>query len=220
MSRIRKGAGIFLVSDENSIIDYQVKFFALGEQFLVIQRLCQQDLRFKTFYDLTGSGGRAGLAALFLQPWSSVVSLENSRANIELAAEARRLVRRVQPRGTLATSTWRIENITFTEADWIEADVVLLDGTVFERLDEGVICRYFEERLRTLQAGSFVVAFTRCSDQLLVGDNLRLVYSNAREYTTADGRERKTFYSWLFKTLLHRNDSRVGVSCATKSDDG
>lgn len=33
---------------------------------------------FKTFYDLTGSSGRAGLAAVVLQKWSTVISLESS----------------------------------------------------------------------------------------------------------------------------------------------
>lgn len=32
----------------------------------------------KTFYDLTGSSGRAGLAAVVLQHWSQVISLESS----------------------------------------------------------------------------------------------------------------------------------------------
>lgn len=33
----------------------------------------------QTFYDLTGSGGKAGLAAVFFHNWSSVVSLESCR---------------------------------------------------------------------------------------------------------------------------------------------
>ncbi|CAM9301172.1 unnamed protein product [Hapterophycus canaliculatus] len=70
--------GDFATSARNLIIIDQAKFFALGAQFLVIRKLCQQDLKFKTFYDLTGSGGRAGLAAIFLQHWSCVVSLEGS----------------------------------------------------------------------------------------------------------------------------------------------
>lgn len=117
----------------------QAKFFALGAQFVIVQDLCQQDLRFKVmlccliletifeavytsrlfegsekgfyvelilwvvdcstvqhvdfsvvslaasldiyykaFYDLTGSSGRAGLAAVVLQQWSEVISLESS----------------------------------------------------------------------------------------------------------------------------------------------
>lgn len=35
----------------------------------------------ETFYDLTGSGGRAGLAATLFHHWASVVSLESSSAN-------------------------------------------------------------------------------------------------------------------------------------------
>ncbi|CAM9363865.1 unnamed protein product, partial [Pylaiella littoralis] len=46
-------------SENSSLVpDPQLaKFLALGAQFVIIQGLCQQDLRFKTFYDLTGSSG-------------------------------------------------------------------------------------------------------------------------------------------------------------------
>ncbi|CAM9254687.1 unnamed protein product [Ectocarpus sp. 13 AM-2016] len=187
------------------------KFFALGAQFVIIQNLCNQDLRFKKFYDLVGSGGKAGLAALLLERWSSIVSLESSKRNYDGAIMARRAMGHVESPGALTkTPAWTIEHTTVTKADWVDGDVVFLDGTVFECLDEGVLFSRFQERLGALQAGSFVVVFTFSSEQLL-SEDFKLIYSNTHRYTTADGRAGGSFTSWLFKTLMHSNDHRVGM---------
>ncbi|CAM9363784.1 unnamed protein product [Pylaiella littoralis] len=125
---------------------------------------------------------------------------------------AKRIAQRAQPSDALTkTPAWRIEHATLKNAEWVDGDVVFFDGTVFESLDEGVLCRYFQGRLRALQAGSFVVLFTRCADQLLIEESFKLIYCHTQEHTTADGRNRRNFSSWLFKTSLHSNDYRVGV---------
>ncbi|CAM9158992.1 unnamed protein product [Sphacelaria rigidula] len=97
----------------------EAKFFTLGAQLLVIGGLANQDLRFKTFYDLTGSGGQAGMAAALLQEWSAVRCLESSAVKYEIAVLARRIVNRLDlPDLGTNIAAWKIEHTTFKRADW------------------------------------------------------------------------------------------------------
>ncbi|CAM9244766.1 unnamed protein product, partial [Discosporangium mesarthrocarpum] len=184
---------------------HTVRFFALGSQLNIIRGLENQDFRFKTFYDLSGSGGQAGLAAALLHAWSGARCFESCSAKHKTALRLKRVVRQIVSHELLTNfRAWSIQDTNFIQADWIDGDVILFDATVFAPLDEGVVCGYLEGRARALQAGSYVILFTNCLKQLMTGGGLKLLYRQELPHTA--GR----LVSWLYKTILHSNDHRVG----------
>jgi hypothetical protein len=203
----------------------EVRWLALAGVLLVIHRLEGLDFRFKTFYDVTGSGGAASLAAALLYQWSSIKSFEPTASKLSSATALRRAahllfgqiaVTSAKPVLLTAPAQWHISNTTFKAGDYMDGDVLLFDATQFGSLDEGVPLHYASRRLRAVQAGSFVIVLSHCAVPLLLPRRAyKQLYCRAVPY--AGGGE--LLYAWLFRTLLASDDIRIGGCFDDAGDD-
>jgi hypothetical protein len=204
------------------------RWLALAGVLLVIHRLEGLDFRFKTFYDVTGSGGAASLAAALLYQWSSIKSFEPTVSKFGDATALRRAAQLLSAGQAVATETstqpvlltapaqWHICNTNFKAGDYMDGDVLLFDATQFGSLDEGVPLHYASRRMRALQAGSFVIVLSHCAVPLLLP---RRAYKQlyCRPVPYAGGGE--LLYAWLFRTLLASDDIRIGGCFDDAVDD-
>ncbi|CAM9908044.1 unnamed protein product [Chrysoparadoxa australica] len=160
-----------------------------------------QDFRFKYFYDLSGSSGRAGFAACLMHQWSRVVSYECVKSKEQ---RARDLLHRGKDKLLTQPNRWTIHDMSFKSGDWIDGDVVLMDCTTFAPLDEGLLCDVIDVRLRLLQAGSYIVLFTLHNKLLLPPTHYKLLFMHQSHHQSG------AFYVWLLVTTQASTDHRVG----------
>jgi hypothetical protein len=209
----------------------EARWLALAGVLLVIHRLEGLDFRFKTFYDVTGSGGNASLAAALLYQWSSIKSFEPTASKLSSATALRRAAQLLsagqaaaaaavatsaQPVLLTAPAQWHISDTNFKAGDYMDGDVLLFDATQFGSLDEGVPLHYASRRLRAVQAGSFVIVLSHCAVPLLLPRRAyKQLYCRAVPY--AGGGE--LLYAWLFRTLLASDDIRIGGCFDDAGDD-
>jgi len=185
------------------------RFFLLARMLDVVEAtdevaFCSRHI----FYDLSGSTARLSVGAALLRPFGECVSIEPSAHKHGLAealvAEAARELRRAASGPAPQPTELSVRRTSFLKFDWVDADVALFDCTVYDYIDEGVVCQVLEQKLRKVVCGSYLVLLTRWDKQLVGRDHLVLVAKDVRD----DGGA-YPLWCWLFRTSSTSVDHRT-----------
>lgn len=188
---------------ETGMSEYEVSYFYIMCRSLdLISAMEGITFKGKIFYDMSGSSGRNAMAALTLQDWGKVESIEAGEIQVR---QAEALVGRLPTRFTQRTE-FLVTRTNFLTYDFFDADVVFFDATIYhEFIDEGTIVSQFGIRADMMQAGTYAILLTHWEAPLFSQD-FRMLHCDKGRRIDDD----KSVVVWLYKkTTIPINRKRL-----------